>query len=937
MYEKLFSEGKIGNVTLKNRLVMSPMGIGLAELDGTPSEDMIAFYEARAIGGAGLIIPEITRVNDDHGAGLLRQLSVTKDSHIKPLSRLADAIHKHNSKIFIQLHHPGREGVSALIGGQPVVSASAIPCKVSRQETRALTTEEVKELIEQFADGAERVKKAGCDGVELHCAHGYLLQQFLSPYTNKRTDEYGGSFENRLRIVNEIIEKTREKCGKDFVLGVRLSVDEFLDKTGVTEEYIRIEDGIKITKALEKAGIDFIDVSCGLYETGMTCVEPISFPQGWRKDFIKAVKDRVKIPVIGVSVIREPAVAEKFLENSVVDFVSLGRAWLADEQWGAKARDGREKEICRCISCLRCFESLEKWSGAGIPPECAVNPRMAREHKFGIPERDSAGHKVVVIGGGPGGMEAAKTLAERGVKVTLIDDKSELGGTVNYAKQPPLKERLQWIAEYYTAMFDKLGVDVHLNTTATAKSVADMKPDAVIVASGSSSAVPESIIGAKGENVFSVEDVFTGKLEIVGKNIVVVGAGLTGLETAEYLAYKGNKVSIVDMLKRAAPDANQTNVADVSSRLMAHGAEFIFKHALKEIKDGSVVLESVEDKSGKIVAADAVVLSLGNRPNNSIAKELSDMGIVVKTIGSAKKDGMIQGATGDAYRVASRLLAERDKKPSFLLGMKDIGKFCKRSVMAGQEGVYMAYLTDPIAVAKVLPPPLKPYMVPIVTLSICRVADPSFADAYYETILGVFASYKGMPGVYPVSILLGGTGAEMATQCGRDVGSMPKKLGADIFIRKEGNNVSATVARRGVQLVDAKLEVGEYNNNLTDLVFQFPEAGTKGYGTAYYSHLDMLPDADGAMQFTNGALLENELEYDYKAWEPGHVTLDVRSSVDDPWGALPVASVIGGAWCENDLKVHTLKLLEELEAQNLLPFTLSSRYDRTMFMEPGTI
>ena len=224
MYEKLFTPGKIGNVTVKNRLVMSPMGIGLAELDGSPSEDMLAFYEARAMGGAGLIIPEITRVNDVHGAGLMRQLSVTQDRHIPGLARLATVVHKHGAKIFIQLHHPGRETVTALTGGQPVVSASAIPCKYLQQDTRALTTEEIQQLIAQFVAGAARVQKAGCDGVELHAAHGYLLQQFLSPYTNKREDQYGGSFENRLRMLSEIIAGIRETCGPDFPIGVRLSV-----------------------------------------------------------------------------------------------------------------------------------------------------------------------------------------------------------------------------------------------------------------------------------------------------------------------------------------------------------------------------------------------------------------------------------------------------------------------------------------------------------------------------------------------------------------------------------------------------------------------------------------------------------------------------------------------------------------------------------------
>jgi 2,4-dienoyl-CoA reductase-like NADH-dependent reductase (Old Yellow Enzyme family)/thioredoxin reductase/acetoacetate decarboxylase len=937
MYEKLFSEGKIGKLTLKNRLVMSPMGIGLAELDGTPSEDMIAFYEARAMGGAGLIIPEITRVNDDHGAGLMRQLSVTKDMHIKPLSKLADAIHRHGSKIFIQLHHPGREGVSMLIGGQAVVSASAIPCKVSKQDTRELSTDEVKQLIGQFVDGAERVKKAGCDGVELHCAHGYLLQQFLSPYTNKRTDEYGGGFENRMRMVTEIISGIRERCGKDFPLGIRLSVEEFLDKTGVTEDYIHIQDGVKIAMYFEAQGIDYIDVSCGLYETGMTCVEPISFPQGWRHDMIKAVKDHVKIPVIGVSVIREPDIAEYFLDDGTLDFVSMGRSWLADEQWGEKVRQGREDELCKCINCLRCFESLEQWSAAGIPPECAVNPRMAREKKFGIPEHVSEDKYVVVIGGGPGGMEAAKVLAQRGVRVTLIDDKAELGGTVNYAKLPPLKERMQWVADYYKVMFSKLGVEVKLGVRADAEMVAAMKPDAVIVATGSSSVVPESIPGVKGENVFTVEDVLSGKTAFSGKKVAVIGAGLTGLETAEFIAEKGNSVIIADMLKRPAPTANATNVGDVCTRLNKMGTQFIFLHALKEIRGGEIVLEDVNDKTEKIVPVDAVVLSLGNRPNNDIANELTGKGFEVKVIGSAKKDGMIAPATGGGYAVASRLFAEREKQPQFLLGMKDLTSFCKKSVMAGQQGVYMAYLTDPVSVAKVLPKPFKPYMMPIVTVSVCRIANPTFADAYYETILGVYATYNGMPGLYPVSILLGGVGAEMATQCGRDIGSMPKKLGADIFIHRNGDSIHAGVCRRGSQIVDAKLKIGETNNAMTDMVFQFPQAGSKGYGSGYYCHFDMMPDADGSLQFLNGAALQNEIEYDYKAWDSAYVDLKVNSSADDPWGSLPIVSVIGGAWCENDLTVHKLQLLEQVEAQNLLPFTLTARYDRTMFMEPGTL
>jgi len=937
MYEKLFSPGKIGTVTLRNRLVMSPMGIGLANLDGTPSEEMIAYYEARAMGGAGLILPEITRVNDVHGPGLMRQLSVTQDRHIEPLSRLAAAIHKHNSKIFIQLHHPGRETVSALLGGQPVVSASAIPCKYLQQETRALSTEEVRELIGQFIDGAVRVQKAGCDGVELHCAHGYLLQQFLSPYTNKRTDEYGGSFENRLRMVCEIIAGIRAKCGPDFPVGVRLSVEEFLDKNGVTEDYIHLQDGIKIAMALEAQGLDFIDVSVGLYETGMTCVEPISFPQGWRRDIIKAVKDHVHVPVIGVSVIREPAVAEKFLEDGVEDFVSMGRSWLADDAWGKKVQEGREKELCKCINCLRCFESLNEYNAAGLPAECALNPRMARESRYGELPYDTEHHSVVVVGGGPSGMMAAKTLAERGCKVTLMDRGSTLGGTVNQAKLPPLKERMEWVMDYYRAAFEALGVEVLLNTEVTADLVAERKPDAVIVGTGSRSVIPGKIPGVTGSNVYTVEQVLTGQADLSAKNVTMIGAGITGIETAEYLAARKAKVTIVDLLDKVAPNANHTNVGDICGRLAQYGTEYLLGHALREIRSDAVVLEKQSDHSVVTVPTDAVVLSLGYRPDNALAEELKAKGLQVVTVGSAVKDGTIAPATRTGYEAARALFAKPEKVTAFYTPADELSNFGKLSLMDEQEGLYMAYLTEPDAIARILPPPLKPFSMPVVTLSVCHIHKPSFEDDYYEAILGVYCTYGKTLGLYPISLLLGGPGAEMAVQCGRDNGSIPKKLGAEFVIRRNGAAVTAQVARRGTELVNLKLELGRYNSPLTHVLYQAPAPGKQVFGGGFYFHFDREPDEAGTARFMNGALLQNLCEYNYKSWEPGHASLGLQSSIDDPWAELPINTVIGGAYSTNSLVVHKLNLVEHLNAEEIVPYLLTARYDRTVFMETGRI
>lgn len=936
MFKKIFEPGKIGKVTIKNRLVMSPMGCGLANLDGTPSEDMIAFYEARAIGGAGLIIPEITRVNDVHGAGLMRQLSVTKDRHIEPLSKLAEAVHKHGSKIFIQLHHPGRETVSALLGGQPVVAPSPIPCKYLKQETRELKTEEVKELIKQFIEGAIRVQKAGCDGVELHAAHGYLLQQFLSPYTNKREDEYGGSFENRLRMIKEIIEGIRKECGSDFPIGVRLSVEEFLEKTGVTEDYIHIQDGIKIAMALEEAGIDFIDVSCGLYETGITSVEPISFPQGWRRDMIMAVKSHVNIPVIGVSAIKEPAVAEKFLEDGVEDFVSMGRTWLADEAWGKKVQEGREKEIRRCVSCLRCFESLNQYNAAGLPPECSLNPRLAKERKFGDLIRDTKGHTAVVVGGGPAGMCAAQTLALRGVKVTLLDRQSELGGTVNLAKKPPLKERMQWIAEYYQNEFERLGVEVKLNTEATVDMIMSYKPDAVIVATGSTSLIPDKIPGVHGNNVYTVEDVLTGEAVLNGKKVAIIGAGLTGLETAEYLCANENQVVLIDMQEKVAPNANHTNVADVCGRLAKSNAQYMLGYALKEIHEDCVMLEKAEDCKEEKVSVDAVVLSLGYRPDQSLVSELEAKGVEVKLIGSAIKDGTIAPAVRTGYDVGRELFVEK-KIPSFRITKEELSNFGKVSLMDNQEGLYISYLTDPAAIARILPPPLKPFSMPVVTLSVCHVNNPTFADDYYEAILGVYATYGKTLGLYPVGLVLGGSGAEMAVQCGRDNGSIPKKLGAEFVIRRNGDTVTAGVTRRGTQLVEATMKLGEYNSPLTAALYQFPAVGKQTFGGGFYFHIDREPDEEGVSHFKNASLLMNQCEYNYQSWEPGLATLNLKSSIDDPWAELPINTIIGGAYSKNSLLVHKLNLVEKLEADDVVPYLLTGRYDRTAFMETGRI
>lgn len=870
----------------------------------------------------------------------MRQISVTRDRNIPAIAKLVQAIHKHGSKIFLQLHHPGRETYSSLIGGQPVVAPSAIPDGRTKQKTRALEIEEIHHIRDEFIEGAVRAQKAGVDGVELHCAHGYLLEQFLSPYSNKRTDEYGGSFENRMRLVLEIIAGIRERCGKDYPLGCRLSVEEFLSFVGVPEdEYINIKLGIRIVQELERAGIDFIDVSCGVYETGITSVEPVSYAEGWRHDLIAAVRANCSLPIIAVSAFRGPDMPEKFLEEGIIDYAGLGRAWLADPAWGRKVQEGRSAELRKCISCLRCFESLEQNAEKCMPLECAVNAECANELRYGDLISDTDHHHLVVVGAGPAGLAAAEVGARRGMRVTLLEADDKIAGDVNLAGRPPLKEKMHFVSDYYAAVLPKLGVDIRLNTRATADSIMDLSPDAVICATGGLPIVPKSLVEDTGAKVATVSEVLNDQHELAEKDVVVVGAGLTGLETAEYIAAQGARhITIVDMLDSVAPGANIVNVADVMSRLKKQRVSFELGQKLVAITSDSIELEAVSDGTHRTIDTDLVVLSLGKKPNQQLAEDLKARGVQALVVGSAVKDGNIAPATHSGYLAARSLFTPTSTQASFHLPASELAKFGKPAVMGNQQGLYLAYTTTPEAIKRVLPPQLTPFPMPVVTLSINHINKPSFSDDYYEAILGVYCYAGKQLGQYSLSLLLGGPGAEMATQLGRDNGSMPKKLGGEFIIRREGNRVVASLSRRGKNIVDAEVELGEYNSLLTPRIFQMPAAGKTTTGCGFYYHFDRSFTAEGKAELTAGALLAATVQYDYASWEPGYVTkLSLNSTPDDPWGELPVISIIGAGISTLDLSVKGMQKIADVNAAETLPYLLSAWYDRSVLGETGQI
>ncbi|ACB85994.1 NAD(P)/FAD-dependent oxidoreductase [Natranaerobius thermophilus] len=643
VYNELFQRGRIGKLTIKNRTVMPAMGTSLAEPTGEPSEEMIKYYEERAKNGCGLIITEITRVDEDYGVGTANQLSATSPQHIPGLEKLARRVQIHDSKLFVQLHHPGRQGHARLIGDKQIIAPSELECQVTKEKPRAMTTEEAEGLVKKFVKGAVISQKAGVDGVEIHGAHGYLINQFLSPYTNRRTDKYGGNFENRMRFLTEIIVGIKYMCGNDFPISVRLSADEFNPKG------IDLQEGTKIAKYLESIGVDAINVSCGSYETGTTIIEPNAFQQGWKKHLAAKIRLKLNIPVIAVNNIKEPQIAEQMLSDQVCDFVGLGRSQLADPQWIYKAYQGKDEMIRPCISCLYCIEQLM----GGRKFKCSVNPYLGREQEFSQLTVDGQGDTVAIIGGGPAGMVAAETLALRGFTPVIFEKEQELGGTLLTADKTPHKEQITRYVKYMEKRLTELNVKLNLGQEATVDTIKALSPKAVFVAAGANPIVPKDISGIDKDHVYTVFDVLKGEVELTNQHVAVIGSGLTGLETAELLGQQGNKISVVEMAKEIGPSVYRNILADITGRLKHYDVNYMPLQQLKKVTDNSIITLDRQKSTLAELEVDAVVLALGVTPNTKLAEEFYQsfencyyIGDIVEAarIPEAVRDGLEKGS-----------------------------------------------------------------------------------------------------------------------------------------------------------------------------------------------------------------------------------------------------------------------------------------------------
>lgn len=687
-YDMLFSPMKIGNVEIKNRIVMAPMCMGFGQYNGCATETMMDYYEERAKGGVGLIFTEITRINDITGASSFGQLGMSHDYQIPALREMADRIHKHNCKIMVELHHPGRQNLGLMIGTVPIcnigsklmgnlytkiltqavipqgkklqdkhiVPRTVAPSKCERSKmsdsvNRELSVNEIKRIICQFIEGAVRVKKAGCDGVELHAAHGYLIQQFLSPNTNKRTDQYGGSLENRMRFLLEIIDGIRLNCGKDFPIVVRLTVDEMYSEIGQNGKGYNLEEGIKMAKILSDKGIDAIDVSSAAYDTFNYWLEPTTFTPGWRKYLASEVRKVVDIPVIAANLIRSPKQAEMQLEEGTQDFISLGRPLIADPHWPNKVKSGNENLIKRCVCCLYCFESMMKGAYKYTHGNCSVNPFVGRENVS--LKQNGNGRKVLIIGAGCAGLTAAELLSKRGFDVTVLEKESKQGGQLNLASKPPHKEKINWVCEDLLSNAINSGAKVLFDVKADKNIIASYSPEIVITATGGNAIHPKSF---NGDNVVTVTQILNGSIDISNKKVAVIGSGMTGLETSKLLVSKGNKVTVVEMADKIAPGAWFQQLDDALPVLEKVGTEFLTSHKLLSVSSSGIELENLKEKKAVAIKVDLVVLSLGVRSDNSLYNDIKNSdSYKVYNIGDSNKIGRIANATESAYQLVMNI------------------------------------------------------------------------------------------------------------------------------------------------------------------------------------------------------------------------------------------------------------------------------------------
>lgn len=642
-YDLLFTPFKIGKMEVKNRIVMSPMGTNTTGPDGVTSMDEINYFEARARGGAGMIITGVFFLNERIAQGSLEGL--LHDNYVIPrLTELCESVQRYGTKIIAQLSAGTGRNAFPNMFGDPPMSASPIPSAFDENVIcHALTHEEIKEILDLFYESAVRVKKAGFDGIEIHGHAGYLIDQFMSSIWNKRDDEYGGSLENRMRFPVEIVKSIRKAVGPDMPILFRIALDHRFEG-GRT-----LEESMGIIKILEEAGVDALDIDAGSYETIDYIFPPTYLGDACMEYVCEPARKEVSIPILN-SGNHTPETAVKLIESGNADFAMMGRPLIADPDLPIKLASNNREDVRPCIRCNQ--DCIGRIVDRNTKLSCAVNPQAGFEERFVIEKTDTPKH-VAVIGGGPAGLEAARVAAMKGHKVTLYEKEDRIGGQLSSAATPPFKYKLREFVSWYDVQMERLGVKVKLNTNVNIDDPVLEKADYIIAGTGAVPVVP-GIPGIDGENVIGAIEAHLNKELVKGENIVITGGGLTGCDLALELAMEGKNVSIVEQMEELAPDALFINKVSLMAGLDKYNIKKFTGHKVLSIEKNGVKVQAA-DGGEKLIEADTVIHAFGMKPNTELVdliklkhgaktRQIGDS-VTVAQVGEAVRSGFFAGLT----------------------------------------------------------------------------------------------------------------------------------------------------------------------------------------------------------------------------------------------------------------------------------------------------
>jgi len=632
MLSNLFSSLKINSVVIKNRLMVPAMVTNLCTDEGMATEAFIAYHETKAHGGWGLILTENYAIAPE-GRGYRNVPGLWSEEQAASHQALTERVHKYEGVVlFAQIYHCGRQTRHDLNGGYQPVSASPIPCPFCKEIPKELSQSEIEDIIVKFSRAAKRAKDIGFDGIEIHGGHGYLIAQFMSAYSNKRTDRYGGNLINRMRFPLEVIEVIRKEVGNDFPICFRISADEKLPGSR------SIEETMIIAEILEKHGVDALNVSVGAYGTPVV-VAPMQYPQGWIVEYAEKIKRAVNIPVITVNRIVDPLMADQIIRLGRADIVAMGRASLADPDLPRKAMAGKLDEIRNCIGCIVCDASLVR----DTQIRCSVNPTLAYESE-GQPVAAAKPKKVVVIGGGPAGLEVSRVAAARGHNVLLYEKSDRLGGDFAVAAFPPYKGGLASFISWQRAQCEKSGVEIILNTEVTPDLIKENLADILIVATGAEPLIPD-IPGIRLSHVKYAKDVLLGT--DTNERIVVLGGGSVGVETACFLGMQGKNLSVVEVREGFSLEED-ARIREQNYKLMNElGIKQFPNTKAVEITTTGIILETRGQRFFK--RADTVVLATGYRSDDTLFKELKGLCSEIHKAGNTECVGNLIEAVRSGY------------------------------------------------------------------------------------------------------------------------------------------------------------------------------------------------------------------------------------------------------------------------------------------------